>query len=576
MKFRWRRAALAAAALSLAVVLTACGGKLPGGVTSGLGELGGLTVEEAQSKLTSAFEEQVAGQTFTLSYGGASASLPGSVFQLEDTAGALEDADSSTPVPLSVTLTSEGEQVLEQVLEQLSEKDTVVNTTCTVENDALQVVKGTSGISLLGDSAQARQQVLDWVNAGVNGGTLDPLTLTGAETEPGDPDLETLYNDVYTEPVDAKLDAESGELVAHQNGLSFDIAAVRQEIDGLAEGEQATIPLTVTEPAITTQKLEANLFKDVLGEASSYISGSSNRLSNIKLAASMCNNLILMPGDIFAYNEITGPRTLAAGFLNAPAYVGGKTEDQVGGGICQVSSTTYYAVLLANLKVVERQNHSYAVGYVPDGMDATVYYGSLDFRFENDTNYPIKIVYTVDGRNLTVKILGTNESGYTYKVWNKVLSTTAPSVIEEEDPSLPAGESVVEQTAYTGKTVEVYRDTYDANGNKINTEKVNTSVYKKRDKIVRVGPAAAPTETTAPVETTPVSTSTPVLPVETKPVPTTSTAPETTPVPTAPQTTPPTTVPETSAPTVPETTPVTTPPAVETPATDVPAPPPAG
>ena len=72
-----------------------------------------------------------------------------------------------------------------------------------------------------------------------------------------------------------------------------------------------------------------------------------------------------MPGDVFAYNEITGPRTLAAGFLNAPAYVGGKPEDQVGGGICQVSSTTYYAVLLANLKVVERQNHSYAVGYVP-------------------------------------------------------------------------------------------------------------------------------------------------------------------------------------------------------------------
>ena len=278
MKFRWRRAALAAAVLSLAVLLTACGGKLPGGVTSGLGDLGGLTVEEAQSQLASAFETQVTNAAFTLTYGSASATLSGSVFQLDDTTAVLEDAEGGTPVQLSVSLTSEGEETLNQVLEQLSAEDTVVNTTCTVEDDSLVVVKGTSGISLLGDGgAAARQEVLDWINQGVNSGTLDDLPLSGRETAPGDPDLETLYNDVYTEPVNAELDSETGEIVAHQNGLSFDIAAVRQEIAGLAEGEEAVIPLTVTEPDITTAKLEANLFKDVLGQASSNIS--SVRLS---------------------------------------------------------------------------------------------------------------------------------------------------------------------------------------------------------------------------------------------------------------------------------------------------------
>ena len=154
MKFRWRRAALAAAVLSLAVLLTACGGKLPGGVTSGLGDLGGLTVEEAQSQLASAFETQVTNAAFTLTYGSASATLSGSVFQLDDTTAVLEDAEGGTPVQLSVSLTSEGEETLNQVLEQLSAEDTVVNTTCTVEDDSLVVVKGTSGISLLGDGGR--------------------------------------------------------------------------------------------------------------------------------------------------------------------------------------------------------------------------------------------------------------------------------------------------------------------------------------------------------------------------------------------------------------------------------------
>ncbi|MCI8537837.1 MAG: hypothetical protein HFF18_04130 [Oscillospiraceae bacterium] len=548
-RIRWNQAALMCAVLLMACCLTACGGKLPAGVTTALGDLSGLSQEEAVAQLNDAFEA-VQGQNLTLRYNGMTAALPGSSFQLDDLTGLLEDVEQGEKLELPVSLSGSGEQNLQNALEQLSGGDSVVDTICAVLDGELVITKGVTGVSVSeGDALDAaRSAVMKAVNQAVNeAGSLEQaaVDLEGTTVAPGEPDLEKLYQEIYTEPVDARLDPDAGQIVPHANGVSFDIAQVREEIADMEEGGTKAIPLTETEPAITTAKLEANLFKDVLGQASSNVGGSAARLSNVALAASMCNGKILMPGDIFAYNETTGPRTLAAGFKNAPAYVNGRTEDQVGGGICQVSSTTYYAVLRANLKVVERQNHSYAVGYVPDGMDATVFYGSLDFRFQNDTNYPIKLLFNVDGRKLTVTIMGTNETGYTYEVWNKLLSTVAPEVIEKEDPSLQPGESRVDQTAYTGKRVEVYRGTYDKDGNLISTEKISTDTYKKRDKIVLVGPAlvdpTAPLDPNLPVDpnasvdpNVPVDPSAPVVdpPVQESPLPPVQTAaPSTEPVP---------------------------------------------
>ena len=563
MRMRWKYRGRLLLAGMLLFLLAGCGGKLPSGVTSGLGDLGGMKPEEAAARLDAAFSDAVEQRTLNLTFNGVSVELDGSAFQLRDMTEQLAQAEKGQRLELEIDLSPDGEEQLARALEQLSAGDTVTDTVCTVEEDQLRVEKGFGGVSVtLGRGPEeAKAAVLDYVRQMVNGGKGlgAGLELAGTPAEPAMPDLERLYREIYSEPVDAALDPEAGKIVLHKNGISFDIAEVRSAIAEMGEGSVRSIPLTVTEPEITTEKLEANLFKDVLGQASSKVGGSAARLSNVILAASMCNEKILMPGDVFAYNETTGPRTLAAGFKNAPAYVNGKTEDQVGGGICQVSSTTYYAVLLANLKVVERQNHSYAVGYVPDGMDATVYYGSLDFRFENDTKYPIKLVYTVVDRKLTVKILGTNESGNTYKVWNKILSTTPPETIEQEDPTLQPGESRVEQTAYTGKKVEVYRETYDRNGNLLSTEKVNTNTYKKRDKIVLVGPKAEETvNPTAPVESVP-ATQTPTA----EP---TVTPPAATAVPT--ESAPPATV-------TPETAPPSVPPVAPPPETDIPEPPPA-
>mgnify|MGYP002965780472 CR=1 FL=1 len=141
-------------------------------------------------------------------------------------------------------------------------------------------------------------------------------------------------------------------------------------------------------PAVTAEELEQVLFRDVLGEAKTHVSGSAGRIGNVKLSAQIINGLVLNSGETFSYNGSVGKRTADRGFKPAPAYVKGETVDEIGGGICQTSSTIYYAVLHTNLKIVERRAHRFNTGYVPEGMDATVYYGQTDFRFENSTDYP--------------------------------------------------------------------------------------------------------------------------------------------------------------------------------------------
>ena len=147
-------------------------------------------------------------------------------------------------------------------------------------------------------------------------------------------------------------------------------------------------------------------YQDVLGSCNTEIAGSQNRVSNIALAAKLFNGTVLMPGEEFSYNGVVGSRTSDKGFLPAPAYVSGESVQEIGGGVCQGSSTIYLATLRANLEIVERYNHGYIASYVPHGMDATVYYGVKDFRFRNDTPFPIKVTGSVSGRTLSVNKIG--------------------------------------------------------------------------------------------------------------------------------------------------------------------------
>ena len=224
-------------------------------------------------------------------------------------------------------------------------------------------------------------------------------------------DLEQVHSEVCTEVSNASLDPETLRSLPASLAWTLRSAQPPLPLEGAAWGSDVSVPLAVTEPTVSTESLRDLLFRDVLGSATSKVGGSANRKSNVALAASTFNGRILLPGEVFSYNTSTGSRTAEKGYKMAPVYKGGKSVDEIGGGICQPSSTLYLATLNSNLKIVERHHHTYAVGYVPDGMDATVYYGSLDYRFENDTDYPIKLVsesYQKGGATyLTVTIYGT-------------------------------------------------------------------------------------------------------------------------------------------------------------------------
>lgn len=369
-----------------------------------------------------------------------------------------------------------------------------------VSGQTLELTKGVTGLAADEDQAvQLLHQALDQGFAqkfgqGEQNVTVD-VDLPVTQTPPQEPDFDTVHRDVYTEPKDAALDGTTHEIVAESVGLDFDPAQLKAAYDQAGEGETVSIPLTVTQPKETKASLSAKLFRDLLGKGTTKVGGSAARKNNVALSAKACNGVILLPGEVFSYNGTTGSRSADKGYQAAPVYVGGASTDEVGGGICQTSSTIYYAVLHTTLEVVERRSHMYNTGYVPAGMDATVYYGSTDFRFKNNTNYPVKIVtesYDQGGsRYLTVKLYGTNETG-TYAVpKSTTYDQVTPTTQYKADSSIPRGTTQVDrkQNPYTGVKAKTVRYVYNKDGSLKEEQIMGASTYKMRPKTIYYNPA---------------------------------------------------------------------------------------
>ena len=358
-----------------------------------------------------------------------------------------------------------------------------------LEAEALVVTKGLPGLGV--DRNQIKQDMMDLLAEGKTVG-MDAqeaqITTTLGETQPKELDFQAVLEEVRVEPQDAFVNLDTAEVHKEVYGISFDVAAAQQAYDSLAWGESGNVTLIITEPAKKLTDLTELLYRDVLGTCTTSIGGTSNRLSNVKKAADLSNEIILQPGEEYSYNGVVGRRTSERGFLPAPAYVGGKTVDEIGGGICQVSSTVYLATLRANLEIVERHNHGFTVGYVPNGLDATVYYGSLDYRFKNNTDFPIKIVSQVKDRSLTVTIYGTNLDKTSVEMETVQTGSTGYKTVYKTDSSLSAGKTKVSVTPYSGCTVKSYRCVYK-DGQLVSRELEATSTYRSRDKVVLVSPA---------------------------------------------------------------------------------------
>ena len=314
-------------------------------------------------------------------------------------------------------------------------------------------------------------------------------------------DLQALADRLSAEALPARYDAETGTVLEGQIGIAVDVEAAQYVMDAAAEGERVKMPAEVIYPQMTAEELEAVLFRDLLSSATTSVSGTKTRKSNVKLSGSFVNGTVLNHGDIFDYNQTVGERTVERGFGEAAAYRNGETVQELGGGICQTSSTLYYATLLANLEIVSRANHRFYPGYIELGMDATVSWGGPEFRFRNDTGYPIRIEVIYKNDNLTINIYGTKTDDTYVKMTHEVLSVKEPQTIRTETMDLPWGTEQTKQTPYTGYKVVTYRNIYDGDGNLISSTEEARSNYSSRDKIILVGLNGRPTGNGETVET---------------------------------------------------------------------------
>ena len=189
---------------------------------------------------------------------------------------------------------------------------------------------------------------------------------------------------------------------------------------------------------------------------------------------------------------MVGPRTSKAGFSTATVYTAQGLKEELGGGICQVSSTLYNAALYADLQIVERRNHMYTVAYVKNGLDATVAYGTIDFRFKNNKQNPIKIVAVAEKGVLTVSILGKKENDYTVELYTNTVASYGFTTEERVVETMAPGESKVVQKGAYGYKINATKVVKDASGNVIRNEFLGSNVYKPLTKIVEKGPDAAP------------------------------------------------------------------------------------
>lgn len=339
-------------------------------------------------------------------------------------------------------------------------------------------------------------------------------SLAAPEENPEVLDLAVIWEELYHEPVSAVMDMETFEVIPEINGYGFDL---EQAILLLSEAEPGTdvrIPLEYIIPEDTAEKLEALLFRDVLSYVETPHTNNANRNNNLELACASIHGLVLMPGEVFDYNATLGERTPEAGYKPAGAYVGGKTVLEYGGGICQVSSTLYYACLLADMEIVTRYAHGYVSSYIDFGMDATVSWGGPEFRFSNNTNYPMRIEAEVSDGYVKVWLIGTDEKDYYVKMEYEVTSTTPYETVYEEYPADNAEgykDGDIIQTAYTGYTVRTYRCKYSKEtGELLSREFEARSVYNPRDLIIariiteeETDPSEDPTESTGGDSTEP-------------------------------------------------------------------------
>jgi len=296
-------------------------------------------------------------------------------------------------------------------------------------------------------------------------------------------------------PLDARVYLE-GDTLKRANevvGFKTDTSALGKLISQQLHAgnlQDITVPGQIQSPAVTAKQLEP--VKDMLAiYVTSFTLDPANRTHNIDLSAQRVNNTLLLPKAVFSLNQVVGERTAANGFLPAPVFQNGKTVNDLGGGLCQVASTLYNAAVAADLKITERQPHSYAVDYVDPGQDATVAWGQHDFKFVNTSGSPLLVTAHSQGGKLQVRIYGkATDSTKEIKLVSEQ-KTLTPKVKVITNPRLAAGKQVIRQKGSPGYEVITYRVESKA-GKEVSRTQVSIDTYQSRPWIIEVPPGTTP------------------------------------------------------------------------------------
>lgn len=305
------------------------------------------------------------------------------------------------------------------------------------------------------------------------------------------PALKKTVKAAYGDPGPARVRFEGGQIVkeAEKPRFTLDEQGLQDAVlKGMLDDHTVELPIK-EEPKRVSDEVLAQI-KEVVSEFSTRFSSDNRpRSSNIKTASSKLNGILLMPGEKMGFNETVGQRTIASGYKVAGVYINGRHDTGIGGGICQVSTTLYNASLFANLKILERTNHSLPVPYVPLGRDATVNYGAQNLVIMNSMKTPIVVCSEYQPGKLTFRILGTKIPGQEVKVTQGRVRYSSGSTRREYNPKLAPGTTKVTHSG-DNKFVESYRTVYQ-NGVKVGTEKLTDSYYNGGGTIIEFGPKAA-------------------------------------------------------------------------------------
>lgn len=473
------------------------------GVTAGGADLSNMTVEEATIALSEKISE-TSDKEITVIAGGDSFSATckdfGASYDCEKTASdAFEYGhggffSSIIPSVKSILGIKEeielsiyiNDRIFDKTMAENTDYDKSVEASFEITDDSVSVTNGRSGYTI--NPVTAKEKLTKMMK------NLDfsSLTLEKENIEPIPFDINIILEDYSAEPVSAtyKRD-EAGDIYVSPGNdkVIVDEKEARRLIkEHTAPGEKYEIPAKVTAAAHTTDELTEALFRDKLSSySSSFATSDANRSTNVTLATNSMNGKILLPGESFSYNGTLGKRTPEAGYKMAGAYANGQSVQQYGGGICQVSSTLYNAVLLANLKIDDRTCHMFKVGYVPLGRDATADYGTIDFVFSNNTEYPIKISsYVTDSKQVICDIIGTKTENFTVSLEVTDVSSVPFSTKRVDDPTLPEGTEKYTTRGSDGARCKLYR-VVSVDGKEVSRTLESSSYYMPHNAVLAVG-----------------------------------------------------------------------------------------